>query len=282
MIQQYAIFDNHFHLDFDGRCIDAVRDFERAGGTHLLLVNKPYQKIQINNGKDYRIEFKNTLNLADLIRKETKVQVFVALGPHPAWITYLLKKFTLEETIEIMKKGVDIAAKYIIDDDAVAIGEIGRPHYKVPGDVWEASNRILRYGLEVAKENNCAVILHTESATKETFAELASVARSVGLKEEKVVKHYSPPVVKMEDNYGLFPSILAYEDSIKKAISQGNRFMIETDYIDDIKRPGAVLGPATVPKKTRGFLERGIFTEEDVLKIHKENPERIYNIEIKV
>ncbi|MFA5771586.1 MAG: TatD family hydrolase [Thermoplasmata archaeon] len=282
MMQQHVIFDNHFHLDFDGRCLDAVKDFEHAGGTHLLLVNKPNLEIQINNGKDFNMEFKNTLNLANLIRKETKVEVFVAMGPHPVWISNLVKKFPLEKAVDIMKKGIDVAGKYIIDDDAVAIGEIGRPHYKVPGDVWEASNRILRYGMEVAKENNCAVILHTENATKDTFAELASVARSVGLKEEKLVKHYSPPIVKIEDNHGLFPSILAYEDSIKKAISQGNRFMMETDYIDDIKRPGAVLGPATVPKKTRSFLERGIFKEEDVLKIHKENPEKIYNIEMKI
>lgn len=282
MVPSYVIFDDHFHLDFDGRCIESVKDFERAGGTHLMLVNKSYSKIQINNGKDYDVEFKNTLNLANLVRKETKVKVFVAVGPHPVWISQLMKKHPLEKAEEVMKKGMDVAGRYIIDDEAVAIGEIGRPHYIVSDDVLAASNRILRYGMEVAKEVGCAVILHTESAKKETFAELASMARSVGLKEEKLVKHYSPPMVKMEDNHGLFPSILAYEDSIEKAISQGNRFMMETDYIDDIKRPGAVLGPATVPKRTKNFLERGIFTEEDVFKIHKENPEKTYNVEIEI
>ena len=34
--------------------------------------------------------------------------------------------------------------------------------------------------------------------------------------------------------------------------------MLETDYMDDPKRPGAVLGPKTVPKRTRQLLEAGL------------------------
>ena len=35
------VLDNHLHLDPDrGRGLDAVEDFARFGGTHLLVVNK--------------------------------------------------------------------------------------------------------------------------------------------------------------------------------------------------------------------------------------------------
>ena len=37
---------------------------------------------------------------------------------------------------------------------------------------------------------------------------------------------------------------------------------LETDYIDDPRRPGAVLGPATVPRKTRQWIEKGLLTED--------------------
>ena len=67
---------------------------------------------------------------------------------------------------------------------------------------------------------------------------------------------------------------------IEKAISQGNRFILETDYIDDLGRPGAVLGLKSVPKKTFSFFEKGIFREEDIWKIHKENPEKVFGIQI--
>lgn len=35
------IFDNHMHLDERGLFLDAVSMFEKAGGTHLILVHKP-------------------------------------------------------------------------------------------------------------------------------------------------------------------------------------------------------------------------------------------------
>ncbi|MBU3902548.1 MAG: TatD family hydrolase, partial [Candidatus Thermoplasmatota archaeon] len=221
------IFDNHFHLDFAGLGINAVKDFEKSGGTHILLVHKPFT------------EYETTVKLAELVRKETNVKVFVALGPHPAELTKFLEKLSLDESVEKMKKGIETAGKYVMEKHSVAIGEIGRPHYDVPDDVWDASNKIMEYAMCVAKDVNCPVILHTETATKETFKEIAEMADKVGLKKEKVIKHYSPPLVKLEDNFGIFPSILAGKDAIKEAISINNRFMMETDYMDDLKRPGA-------------------------------------------
>ncbi len=56
--------------------------------------------------------------------------------------------------------------------------------------------------------------------------------------------------------------------------------MMETDYIDDKSRPGAVLGPKTVPRRTKAFLQNGLFTEEDVYKIHVGgNPRKVYGID---
>jgi TatD-related deoxyribonuclease len=56
---------------------------------------------------------------------------------------------------------------------------------------------------------------------------------------------------------------------------------METDYIDDPRRPGAVLGPATVPKKTRAWLASGLLSDETFHAIHKEIPERTYGIELR-
>ena len=38
-------------------------------------------------------------------------------------------------------------------------------------------------------------------------------------------------------------------------------FMLETDHMDDPARPGAVLGPKTVPKRTRQLSEAGVDDE---------------------
>ena len=107
------------------------------------------------------------------------------------------------------------------------------------------------------------------------------MAKKVGLPAEKVVKHYSPPLVLEKENYGLMPSVLASKKNINAAVKKGFRFMMETDYIDDPKRPGAVLGPKTVPKRTKQLLEDGILDEKEIERIHKINPEKTYGIELK-
>jgi TatD-related deoxyribonuclease len=276
------ILDNHLHLQLHGRNVEAIKDFERAGGTHIVLSHMEYCNVSVIKEKNFKRSYEITLKLAELVRKNTNVKVFATLGPYPVVLLKLVETMTLEEAKNIMFEGMDLAGKYIEEGKAIAIGEIGRPHFSVSEDIWTVSNDILRYGMEVAKERGCAVVLHTESATKRTFKELAEMADSVGLSREKVVKHYSPPIVDVNDNYGLFPSILSGKRSIQEAISQGARFLMETDYLDDPKRPGAVMGIKTVPKRTKAFLKNGIFNEEDVIKIHKENPEKVYGIEMEI
>ncbi|MEM4195814.1 MAG: deoxyribonuclease, partial [Methanothermobacter sp.] len=67
-------------------------------------------------------------------------------------------------------------------------------------------------------------------------------------------------------------------DVIREGIGKGSGFLMETDYLDDNSRPGAVLGPKTVPRRTIEFLNKGIFTEEDAYRIHQETFERVYGL----
>jgi TatD-related deoxyribonuclease len=76
------------------------------------------------------------------------------------------------------------------------------------------------------------------------------------------------------------PSVLASKKNIVEAVRKGDRFMMETDYIDDPRRPGAVLGPKTVPKLTKALLDVGVMTIEQAIQIHKENPEKTYSIDL--
>ena len=118
----------------------------------------------------------------------------------------------------------------------------------------------------------------SDRSYEEGFAELAEMADRTGIARGKVIKHFSPPLVAEDENHGIFPSVLSTEKAIKKAISKGTRFLMETDYIDDPRRPGAVLGLKTVPKRVKKFLAEGWMSEEDVYVIHKDNPEQVYGI----
>ncbi len=276
------ILDNHLHLDWAGAGVNAVLEFQRAGGTHIVLSHKPYKSAPISKADDYKTSFAITLALAEKVRSETDVKVLVTLGPYPVELLHLSEKMPLSEAKNVLIAGMDLAAEFVRSGDAIALGEIGRPHFEVPPETMAASNEVLLYGMELAREVGCAVVLHTESTTPKVCKDLAGMADRAGLPRERVVKHYSPPLVDTELNHGLFPSVLASEKNITEAAQQGTRFMMETDYLDDPKRPGAVLGVKTVPKRTMKLLNDEVLSEDDVFTIHKDNPERVYGVELEL
>jgi TatD-related deoxyribonuclease len=271
------IFDNHMHLREDGRFIEAIKDFKKAGGTHFILSQLPMVDMVLKYG-NYERSYEITLKIANKIRSELNIGMFVTLGPYPVDYIRLNEKYGRLRAIEIMEKGIDLAIDFCEDKKSIAVGEIGRPHFNVDDQIINDSNKILFYAMKRAAEINVPVVLHTESTTPENCKEFVEMGGKAGLNPEKIIKHFSPPLIYKKENYGLMPSVLASRKNIEEAFRKGTRFFLETDYIDDPLRPGAVLGPKTVPKNILYFLKNGIITEEQIYKVNKENPEKIYNI----
>ena len=275
------IMDNHMHLQLKGANVEAAKKFRKAGGTHLIISHMPYDEFPVTVEKNFKRTFERTLRIADMVRKETELKVFATLGPYPVELLPLAESVGLSDAVEIMKSGMDLAAEYVREGKAIAMGEIGRPHFSVSDEIWKASNEILLYAMEVARDVPCPVVLHTESATPEVWKDLAEMADRAGLPRDKVVKHYSPPAVLLEENQGLFPSVLSSRRNIREALSKGTRFFMETDYIDEPSRPNVVMPPDTVPKRTMGLILNGEMSEEQVWRIHKENFEGVYGVELR-
>jgi len=271
------IFDNHLHLRRDGRFLDAVLDFRRAGGTHFVLCQYPMTDFVIRD-KSYIACYNETIEMAEEIRSKIDIGVFVTVGPYPVDYIRLSEKFGRKIAIEIMKKGMDEAAELCAEHKCIAIGEIGRPHFPVDEQSIVDSNEVLFYGMQKAREVDVPVVLHTESTTPSQCKELVGIGKKAGLAADKIVKHYSPPLILESENYGLIPSVLASKKNIVEAADKGSRFMMETDYIDDPRRPGAVLGPKTVPKRTIELVEKSVLNEDQVYEIHKMIPEKTYNV----
>ncbi|HOW15814.1 TatD family hydrolase [Methanosarcina sp.] len=280
MPAKIPITDNHMHIDPRARGIEAVKEFQKSGGTHIILVTKPSWSlgIAVKKPEDYLAVFDETVEIASKIR-EIGVGAFPVLGVHPAEISKLTEYMGLSEAAETMKKGLELAAGYVERGLAVGI-KSGRPHYPVPAEVWEASNEIMEHAFSLGKEQDCAVQLHTESVGEPELKDIAERAKKTGIKMYRVVKHYSPPLVKTCEELGIFPGVISVKGAIEQAIEEGARFMMETDYIDDPDRPGAVLGPKTIPKRTIKLIET--YGEEPFWTIHKENPEKVYDIEIEL
>jgi TatD-related deoxyribonuclease len=271
------IYDNHIHLSPRGRNVDALKEFEGAGGTGLTLVTLPYAEVRISEADDFLRSYEITLSFADRAREMTRLEINVAVGPYPILLLPLAERFGIEKAERMMNAGMRAAADLVASGKANAIGEIGRPHFNVPDEIMEASNRILAYGMELASENACPVIIHSESGSPELMLELSNMARSASLDPGMVIKHFSPPLVRDDETYGVMPSIPASRKSIREALDKGDRFMLETDYIDDPERPGAVMSVNTVPKRVSGMLSSGEMSSETVWKIGHDIPKKLFD-----
>ncbi|QSG08993.1 TatD family hydrolase [Halapricum desulfuricans] len=272
-IEDTPVLDNHMHLDpIEGQNIDAVEDFESVGGTHLLVLNKPSWHLfdPASDEATFEEVFELTIEAAADASEVLPGRAWPVLGVHPGLISQLVDEgYTAAQARDIMQAGLDVAAEYVADGPALAI-KSGRPHYDVSEDVWEASNAVMRHAFDLASEVGCAVQLHTEGS--EDLTEITEWAQDEGLPPEQVVKHYSGGRLA-----GPIKSVIAEKDELEIAAELDEPFLMETDFIDDPDRPGAVLGPKTVPRRVRWMLEEG--WEDAVRRAHVETPARVYGID---
>jgi TatD-related deoxyribonuclease len=267
------VLDDHLHLDpVNGRGADAAAEFAAAGGTHLCVLNKPswYLAGEVDGRAGFRETFESTIEVAEAADAELPGRAWPVLGVHPALISRLVDRgYDPSEAGDLMQSGLDVATDFVAHGPALAL-KSGRPHYDVPDDVWAVSNDVMRYAFGLGAEVGCAVQLHTEGG--EDFTAVGEWAEDRGLPREQVVVHYAEGPIE-----GAIPSVLADEDNLEAAADAGGPFMMETDFLDDPDRPGAVLGPKTVPKRTRWLREQGY---EDALRTaHVDTPGRVYGVD---
>jgi TatD-related deoxyribonuclease len=271
------ILDDHLHLDpVNGKPREAVADFAQAGGTHLLVLNKPSWTlgVDVDWKEDFREGFDRTIEATETAKQVLPGRAWTVLGVHPGLISRLVddRDFAVDGARELMEAGLDVAAEYVAEGRALAL-KSGRPHYPVSDEVRKASNQVLRHALSLAGELDCILQLHTEDT--DDLSEVGEWAAERGVSKERVVKHYASGPVS-----GATASVIARKDELRAAADSDEPFLMETDFLDDPDRPGAVLGPKTVPRRARWLREEGY--GEAVERAHVETPARVYGIDLSV
>ncbi|PSQ38643.1 deoxyribonuclease [Halobacteriales archaeon SW_5_70_135] len=267
------VLDDHLHLDpVHGRGVAAVEEFARSGGTHLLVVNKPSWQLGPlpEHGDDFRPVFETTVEVVERASGVLDGRAWPVLGVHPGLVSRLVEDGRdPEAAADLMRAGLDVAAEYVDRGEALAL-KSGRPHYEVSAAVWEASNAVTRHAFALGAERDCAVQLHTEAS--EDLTELATWAEAAGMEPRHVVKHYAAGRLA-----GPTPSVMSERDRLERAAERGEPFLMETDFVDDPDRPGAVMGPRTVPRRVRWLLEEGY--DDAVRLAHVETPREVYGVD---
>ena len=76
------VLDNHFHLNRNGRYLDAAHDFKKAGGTDIVLVHCPDFSAPPTEKVGHTETYADTVKMAEEVRKKVGLGVRVVLGPH--------------------------------------------------------------------------------------------------------------------------------------------------------------------------------------------------------
>mgnify|MGYP001359841880 FL=1 len=254
------ILDQHMHLDRNNRFLDAVSEFVNSGGTAINLVHKPNFSDLPLSISDYQSAYDNTIEMAREIREKFGIQVLVILGPHPVSWEKQIHTIGLQESTSLHLQAVKLAIQYISSGEAVCLGEVGRPHYPVDVQIWNAANDLLLEIMKLAAEEKISIQLHVEDDGEKTYSDLAKLCDKASLPRHLAIRHYAPANISSDFTHGLSVSVSVGKGSISKIVESlpncNSYWGMETDFLDDKNRPGAVLGPKTIPKRTHQLTEK--------------------------
>jgi len=243
------VVDHHCHLSPTGEGTRAAVRFRDAGGTHLFLATQNYEgKVPVDLDA-YRRQFETTERLAREVHEASGVVVYVVVAPYPVDLVGAAPGLGVDGALELQTKALDLAGRWVRERRAVALGEVGWPHFPVPPEIGEAAHRAFRHALEVARDVGCPAVVHSPDLDAEGWRRLDEEAKTVGLPPHRVVKHYARARLDPALGVGVVPSYVARRELVRVVVADPGPWFLETDYLDDPARPGAVLDLATVPRR---------------------------------
>lgn len=270
------VVDHHCHLSPDGEGVAAAARFRAAGGTHLFLATQNYARRPLVSLDDYRTQFDTTVRLARRVREETGVEVYPVVAPYPIDLIEAANSLGLAGALELHRAALDLAGTCVREHLAVALGEVGRPHFPVEAELRTAGDRAFAHALAVARDVDCPVVVHSADLDPEGYRRLAEEARRAGVPEHHVVKHYARRRAALEDRAGIAASYLARRELAREVLPDPGPWFFETDFLDDPARPGAVLDLETVPRRARWLAEGTPGAAERLWGPFVESVEKVY------
>jgi len=250
------VVDHHCHLSPTGEGVAAARRFHSAGGTHLFLATQNYAGRPPSSVADYAQQFEVTERLGRQIHDEIGVVVYSVVAPYPIDLVHVSSSIGLPAALDLQRAALDLAGRWVREHRAVAIGEVGRPHFEVDAATRAACDEAFRHALEVARDSDCPAVVHCEDLDADGYRAIAALGRAAGLPAHRLIKHYARRYVAESDRAGVAPSFLARRELVDRALADPGPWFLETDFLDDPARPGAVLDLATVPRRARAIAER--------------------------
>jgi TatD-related deoxyribonuclease len=249
------VVDHHCHLSPHGAGVEAARRFSAEGGTHLFLATQNYLPTVPESLEQYRTQFETTEAMAQRIRAATGVEVYLVVAPYPVDLVFAAPTLGLSRALELQVDALDLAGRWVRERRAVALGEVGLPHFEVDPALANATSAAFDHALAVAHDVGCPAVVHSMDLTPADYLDLARRGVRAGLSAGRIVKHYARTRLSAVARAEIVPSYLARRELVREVLPDPGPWFLETDFLDDPARPGAVLDLATIPRRARAIVE---------------------------
>ncbi len=289
MNREVVISDAHAHISNKGiGPHEYAKRFKGSNGWFIALASLPPYHYGLGSSLyDLIKSFDIHIELCNIIRSYG-IKVSCILGLHPAYIDRIIKEYQSrhEKVLEIVNKGIETIERYIKEGRADGVGEVGRPHYKTIPEVFSLCDYIIIKALEIVNDYDVVLHLHLEDRgilTVLSIGELSEKLLSKSRKRRVVFHHASLRTSKNAFNYGFSSTIIGKYPLLKKLFDEHkeltNSVMIESDYIDDLRRPGVVMYPWEIVKEATKLLSESIHYYDLLEKVFIDNIVKVYDVE---
>jgi len=275
------IADAHCHLNpLKGIGIKSLgRKFKDRGGWYLGIVSLSPSHLGLESSLDgYRKTFSIT---AEFCRELNQVEVKyrIHLGFHPAEVDKLMNLgFSAKQTLELGLKVIDMACSMIERGIAHGLGEVGIQHYKTSKERLRIAEEIMKYSLMRAKDLKVPIHLHLDQNIM-TITKVKKLATEIGCHLRNIVIHHvTLELLEKTLELGFSTTIVGKIGNLTAVCERNLVTLVESDYLDDPKRPGAVIVPWSICRSWRKLLSRGICDEEFAYKVNVDEITRLYKI----
>ena len=277
--------DAHTHSNpISGMGIERVgKKFKEHGGWFIAIVSLPpthYGFPQNRIGYVKAIEI-----VVSECRKAQTLGLRVAClaGLHPADMEKLVTRhiMKIEEVLSLAEYVLNEITRRCREGSLDGIGEIGRPHYTAKPEAFVVNELILRHALALAKDLGVVIHLHLEQGRALTAIDIDERIQALGLDRNKIVLHHldfhtAKEALKRNLVFTLpakYP-LLKHAFQVLKPV-----YMIESDHIDDPKRPGVSAYPWNVIEVQTRLLKEGIVNEDYLARLNIDNIVKTYGVE---
>jgi len=270
--------DVHLHINpVKGLGAEKIaRKFKKEGGWFMAIIALPphyygFEGLAINS----------YMRVAELLTREASrarevgLEVARFMGIHPAEVDEYYRRGVRGEKLYFFLSNVlKLVENYLKNGLLDGIGEIGRQHYTTSPERLVFSEIIMREALILARDLGVPVQLHLEQGGFTTALSIKTLVETLGLSSRQVILHHVNSETSFwASNYKLpFTAPVKYfnEDYLKSS-SVVEYCMLESDFLDDPRRPGVSAYPWDIPVVIRELVTRRVISEELAYRILVDN-----------